>query len=54
MRIPSVGPEISVLLDGAQVATSPSPSYIGTGVRPHRGDVDVNRKRLGLISRDSP
>ena len=26
MRIPSVGPEINVLLDGAQVATSPSPS----------------------------
>jgi hypothetical protein len=26
MRIPSVGPEISVLLDGAHVATSPSPS----------------------------
>jgi hypothetical protein len=26
MSIPSVGPEISVLLDGAQVATSPSPS----------------------------
>jgi hypothetical protein len=26
MRMPSVGPEISVLLDGAQVATSPSPS----------------------------
>ena len=26
MRIPSVDPEISVLLDGAQVATSPSPS----------------------------
>ena len=26
IRIPSVGPEIRVLLDGAQVATSPSPS----------------------------
>ena len=26
MRIPSVGPEINVLLDGAQVATSSSPS----------------------------
>jgi hypothetical protein len=29
MRIPSVRPEISVLLDGAQVATSPSPSRSG-------------------------
>jgi hypothetical protein len=26
IRIPSVGPEISVLLDGAHVATSPFPS----------------------------
>jgi hypothetical protein len=26
IRIPSVGPEIRVLLDGAHVATSPSPS----------------------------
>jgi hypothetical protein len=47
MRIASVGPEISVLLDGAHVANFTFSELIRGGMGPHRGDLDVDRERAG-------
>jgi len=51
MRIPSVGPEISVPARRRPGRDFALAKLIWRHVRPHRGDVDVNRKRAGAQNR---